>query len=813
MRFTKIINKSMILIFVGLIAISLVGCKKDAPDTGYTYNTYTAVSPSNWNELTYEDNNDTQIMSYIGSSFFEYNFKFDQNGEIVSGDYTMEYSAATKLEDVSSQYVGDEWGINEGDTGRAYKITLRDDLKWDDGTPIDASDFEYSMKEQLNPLFQNYRADSFYNSSIIIHNAKAYVMQGQSGYFAAVDLEDYGDNLSSFDGLYFDASNVNAFGYIFEETDMNNLKAYSEKGYFTVGDVNVYDALIEYSGDNRTPMTQEIANLLASLFGTEGKLGAYWGWADQEIGYFSVAEYTYPAVDWSTVGFKSNGNEITIILDKSLDLLKEDGSLSYKAAYNLSSLPLVKKDLYEKCKVEPTSGTTLWTSKYNSNLETTASWGPYKLTKFQSGKEYVLEKNENWYGYSLAQYEGQYQTTKVVCETIAEWNTAWLKFLAGEIDGIGIDVTIADDYKNSERAYYTPDDLVASLQLQSDEEALAKRETPGYDKEILANVKFRKALSLAINRTEFASKTTTSSLAGYGLFNSMHYYDVENGAVYRDTAEAKKVLCEVYGLEYTDETLDSVVASITGYDLELARKLVDEAYEEQLAAGKISATDKVTILCGSGAVNEVVTRRYNFIMDAWKELVKGTKLEGRLEFEEIKDFSDNWAKDFKAGAYDVCMGGWSGAAWDPGYFLLAYLSPDYMYSQAWDTSSVKMTFTMVGVKGEDGNDITDTMSLIDWYKCLNGLAGCKYDFSSNALEESQRLQLIAALEKEVLLAYYSVPLYNSYAASLLSYKCDYITYEYNTFMGYGGVRYMKYNYNNDEWKQVVKKNNGQIEYK
>ena len=31
----------------------------------YTYNDYTTVSPSNWNELTYQDNNDTQIMNYI----------------------------------------------------------------------------------------------------------------------------------------------------------------------------------------------------------------------------------------------------------------------------------------------------------------------------------------------------------------------------------------------------------------------------------------------------------------------------------------------------------------------------------------------------------------------------------------------------------------------------------------------------------------------------------------------------------------------------------------------------------------------------
>ncbi len=35
------------------------------------YNTTTSVMPSNWNEFTYADNNDTQIMNYIASSFFE----------------------------------------------------------------------------------------------------------------------------------------------------------------------------------------------------------------------------------------------------------------------------------------------------------------------------------------------------------------------------------------------------------------------------------------------------------------------------------------------------------------------------------------------------------------------------------------------------------------------------------------------------------------------------------------------------------------------------------------------------------------------
>ena len=77
------------------------------------YNTTTSVMPSNWNEFTYADNTDTQIMSYIGSSFFEYDYKFEDDQKynadgsvnkdaIVPGAYTTNYSAATKLEDVTA---------------------------------------------------------------------------------------------------------------------------------------------------------------------------------------------------------------------------------------------------------------------------------------------------------------------------------------------------------------------------------------------------------------------------------------------------------------------------------------------------------------------------------------------------------------------------------------------------------------------------------------------------------------------------------------------------------------------------------------
>lgn len=834
----KMLFTFLCLAFVGVALASCgggnSGDKPDKPGVDddpkeYTYNTFTSVSPSNWNELTYEDNNDTQIMSYLGSAFFEYNFQFDENGNVKEdGSFEIEYSAATKLQDVTAKYAG-QYGLPEDATKlRAYQITLRQDLKWQNGDPINAHDFVYTMQQQLDPLFKNYRADSFYVGATIIHNAQGYAKQGESGWFAAdATYSVYSEDLD--EQIFFSLKGA-------EEEGSTGAKSYirswleSQLGTSQFTAAQAASVLI---GNFLPSLTvEQFASIegksLAEIKADEA-LKAVWdaviGWwqtePNEELQFF-VAHYTYPEMDWSEVGMfvGETDYDIVIVLDKDLVLLAEDGeSLGFKAAYNMSSLPLVHKATYEACKIAPTVEGELWRSNYNSSALTTMSWGPYKLESFQAGKEYQLVKNDQWFGYNDPQYKDQYQTTRIVCETIKEWQTAWVKFQAGEIDGIGIDVSIADDYKNSPRAYFTPDDFVASLQIQSDVEALRARETEGVNKTILKYDAFRKALSLAINRADFAAKTTTSSLAGLGLFNSMHYYDAEHGLAYRSSEAAKKVLCDVYSVNIDEfATLDDAVDSITGYDLAVARQLVNEAYDQAIADGEIEPTDIVKIQFGSGAINEVVTRRHDYVKAAWKELVKGTKLEGRLDFEEDKDAGSAWATDFRAGVYDICMGGWSGAAWDPGYFLLAYLSPDYMYSTAWDTSAEMLTFRMEGVPSVDaeGNPLSyteDTLSLMDWYDCLNGASGSKYNWASGHLSEELRLQLIAALEKAVLSKFYSVPLYNSFGASLISFKLDYITYEYNTFMGYGGIRYATYNYTDAQWEAFVAEHNGQLDYK
>lgn len=789
-------------------------------DKGYnTYNTYVSVSPSNWNQLSYQDNNDTVIMTYIGDSFFDYDFAFDDRGYIKDGEYSMKYAAATALEDVSGDYAGSNEMISEdvkdGD-GYAWKITLRDDLKWDDGTSINAESFVYSMKEQLNPLFQNYRADTYYNNAMIIHNAYKYLNQGKTGDFPAANL------FTSASG----ALEAKAPVYLTKDSIGSAFQAWFGGTYDQVKNAGYFGAYFTMDGTEQTFFEKynvETAEggriaVTAEMLTDYGKCLDWNPDPESEILAMSVLlNYTLPEMAFSEVGFMKGdkANELIFIIDSPINFLKEDGSLSYLAAYNLAAFPLVKQDLYESCKQAPSTGSTLWTTNYCTSVDTTASWGPYKLTSFQSGKEYILEKNEHWYGYSLEENENLYQTDRIVGETIASWSTAWQKFQAGEIDTIGMDVSISADYKGSSRAVFTPDDFVQSLQIQSSAEALKNNEKAGEDKEMLNYADFRKAMSLAIDRAKYTATCTTSSLAGFGLFNSMHYIDVDNGVTYRSLDEAKHALCSTYGVNPEDyDSLDDAVDAITGYNLDESKKLVTSAYNAALEAGTISATDKVVLVYGSALDNEVVRRTYDFFKKAFEDMCVGTPLEGRVEIKFDSSYGEKWADDFRAGAYEICAGGWTGAAWDPGYMIGAYLMDAKRYAKGWDPRSVDLTLSGLKLNGEvinKGEPVTQ--NLMAWYDCLNGNQGCAYNFGSGFAEQSERAKILAALEEQVLLTYYAIPVANSFSAELVSYKIEYVTTEYNTFMAYGGMKYISYNYSDSDWTDYVNSQGGSLNYK
>ncbi len=830
MKQKKLLMLIAMVLVVVLCASVLTACKKDKgngdgnvtkPGTGwedpkmYTMREYTAQMPSQWCTILSSDNVNNTMESYFTSAFYEFNYKFDANGKIVPGAYTVEYSAATKLEDVTKKYAGKYGLAADAEKGQAFAMTLRNDLKWDDGTPIKAADFVYTMMQQLSPKYLFATASNYYSGNYVIHNAQNYVKQGQKGWFDNGNMNlAYSDLALGADGKYTLKGNecTIALKKPLVWLQGNTLDSYVTNApqYFDTAAYASLLALADANGD--VAVTAESLALLTTVITAK----AAWGETKENtVGYMYV-NYEYPAMDFSEVGYFVGDNEyeLVMVIDGTLNPLDAEGNLTYEAGYYFSNWPLVKKDLWERCEDQ---SKTPYANSYCTTQEKSASWGPYKLTNYQDQKTYTVSRNDKWFGYGLPQYANQYQTDAIVTEKIEEWDTAWLAFQKGNLDGIGMDVKIAADYKTSKRAYFTPETYTFDLNIQSN----ATSKTDKRNNLLLNYADFRKAISLSLDRDDYCAKNNPSSQAALGLLNSMYYYDVENVKVYRDTIQAKEAILNAYGAtknadgswkvgETTYTDIEDALDATTGYNLTLARQLVESAVAQAKKDGKYSDGDEIILTYGIETQSANTDRVKNWFQAAFDNMTKGTSIEGKVKIEYFMFSSATWSKQFADGEYDLCFGAWGNAPFNPAYLLCeTQISNENRYADKWDPTTVEVTVKATpDDKHKDGNY---TYNLAQWRLILQGKDGCPVNFKNFPMED--QLAALGAVETAILKEYYSIPVFSRYSASLMGYKVDYISYEYNTFMGYGGIRYMTFNYDDTAWAEFVASNNNILNYK
>lgn len=830
MKQKKLLMLIAMVLVVVLCASVLTACKKDKgngdgnvtkPGTGwedpkmYTMREYTAQMPSQWCTILSSDNVNNTMESYFTSAFYEFNYKFDANGKIVPGAYTVEYSAATKLEDVTKKYAGKYGLAADAEKGQAFAMTLRNDLKWDDGTPIKAADFVYTMMQQLSPKYLFATASNYYSGNYVIHNAQNYVKQGQKGWFDNGNMNlAYSDLALGADGKYTLKGNecTIALKKPLVWLQGNTLDSYVTNApqYFDTAAYASLLALADANGD--VAVTAESLALLTTVITAK----AAWGETKENtVGYMYV-NYEYPAMDFSEVGYFVGDNEyeLVMVIDGTLNPLDAEGNLTYEAGYYFSNWPLVKKDLWERCEDQ---SKTPYANSYCTTQEKSASWGPYKLTNYQDQKTYTVSRNDKWFGYGLPQYANQYQTDAIVTEKIEEWDTAWLAFQKGNLDGIGMDVKIAADYRTSKRAYFTPETYTFDLNIQSN----ATSKTDKRNNLLLNYADFRKAISLSLDRDDYCAKNNPSSQAALGLLNSMYYYDVENGKVYRDTIQAKEAILNAYGAtknadgswkvgETTYTDIEDALDATTGYNLTLARQLVESAVAQAKKDGKYSDGDEIILTYGIETQSANTDRIKNWFQAAFDNMTKGTSIEGKVKIEYFMFSSATWSEQFADGEYDLCFGAWGNAPFNPAYLLCeTQISDENRYAVKWDPTTVEVTVKATPYdKHKDGNY---TYNLAQWRLILQGKDGCPVNFKNFPMED--QLAALGAVETAILKEYYSIPVFSRYSASLMGYKVDYISYEYNTFMGYGGIRYMTFNYDDTAWAEFVASNNNILNYK
>ena len=785
----------------------------------YTYNYALVDFPTNWNMHTYQTEIDTDILNYITEGFYE----FDYN-DTLDGYKMVPAMAVSEPEDVTADYVG-QFGLEEGDVNRAWKITLRDDLCWEDGTPITAQDFVTSAELLLNPVAKNYRADMLYKGSMAVVGAKGYLYQGQHAYDTQVGTEYFDMDTAETDengtfivdghDVAFSLSDGAAWGAVLDDQYASNPDAFKD-----ADGTDLYEALKALANEDgwipaNVDTAAMLSTIIAHLHGAadtaeyQAQAGDYA--TKQEWQEFCYYGTSYPETDMSTVGVLApSDTELVLVLEKELS--------GFYLLYSLSSSWLVNEDLYKSCE---TVVDGVYQNSYCTSAETTISYGPYKLTSFQADKQFVLERNDLHHDVK----DGFYQTTAIQCDCVPEAATRLEMFLNGELDTYGLTADDMETYQSSDYTYYTSTPSTFYIALNPTMSALEAEQAnlgAGYNKTILTVKEFRQALCYALDRKSFALATAPTNNAAFSLYSDLIIANPETGESYRSGEAAKKVLVDFWGLSdevgsgKMYETMDDAIESVTGYNLALAQEKFDEAYDIAVAQGLMNEGDKVQIKIGlPNSTSNFYSKGYEFLVNCYTEAVVGTKLEGKLEFTMDDTLGNGFGNALRANQVDMLFGvGWNGSALDPYNLMEAYTSEDYRYNRCWDTTAEMLTVELNGVEY--------TASVWDWNEAIMGeeitvtaADGTTSTFRAGVSDDNQeeRYLVLCALEGAVLETYEMIPMIDNSTAALKSMQVEFYTEEYVYGVGrHGDFKYLTYDYSDAEWTDFVASQGGQLNY-
>lgn len=750
--------------------ISLVaGCDGDVEGAGrYTYSTFDVASPNTWNPHEWETNTDAVIIGYTEMGLYDFVLNEEKNGydiisEMADGDPVDVSDSLTEVERA-------RYGVGSGDVGLKWEINLNDAAKWADGEIINADDYIYSMQQMLNPDILNRRADSFYAGTLTLGNARDYRYNGTQVY---VNVADDGDSI---DGkTYFS---------MFETTLFDGMTGYSMVEDYT--DYAVYfpiGAAAFASGDYGTaenPLMVEVteANAAAIAAIITEYVEAY------SVDYATYSPYIYfkkiefPSFDFAgeakAVGLVKTGDyQVTVYLAAPIT--------EFFLKYNLSSNWLVKESLYEAGKSQVGN---LIKTNYGTALDNYMGFGPYKLTQYQLDKLIVLEKNENWYGYSDGKHNGQFQTDVIRIQIVPQHATALQMFEKGEIDDIGLQSADMSKYKNSANLLFTPESYTRKVTFSTDWSSLKSRQSSGVNKTILTNIKFREAFSWALDREDFTQSLTSGSTPFLVPINNLYVSDPETGVSYRNTEQGQNVVDTVFG------------DNENGYDLVRARQLLTAAYNEEIASereGHLVASDNVVLTFWVYGEDSIYTNYANFLDAAIKAAAVGTPLEGKISVE--KQVDADYSDRMQAGGADMCFSTWGGSTMDPFGIMQVYTDPELKYEYGFDTETENLTLNV------NGTDVTHTW--YDWNYHLNDGNG---DYSASKADNETRLDILAGMELALVQKWVFASIYAYSNASLYSYKIAYATNDYVNLVAYGGIRFMTYKYDDAQWAAYVKNN-------
>ncbi len=769
------------------------------PVYNYTYRTSSTALGTNWNPHSWELNIDDTMLGLVSSPFATMSIL-----DSVNGVYQWVYVAATSVTDVTADHQDDltkydvtlpaGQSVEDTTSGFVFEIALNPDMKWEDGTPITADTYIYSMQQLLNPDMKNYRANLYYAGESAVAGGSKYYYSKDEGMYQTLGTLGY----ASIEDAVADGKEV-----CFDIWALWGMEGAADADgnacpqYVSIADEHVYIDPADNSEVTGKALYEGYSSYMqpgggydAVTFVDNEDFGATY----DAVGCYKVDDYTIRYVNQTQIDFN----------------------------YFLTSLTsnwLVYEDLYEAGK--DTTG-ALVTTNYNSSVATTMSYGPYRMESLQDGKQVVYVKNEYYYAYThnedgtmtaVTDYlvDGEnvtaYQTDRYIID-VMDPDAAKQAFLKGQLSDWAPSADDLPTYSLSEQLYKAPETYTQSFFFCTGLDYLKEMDKSkgNQNSVVLSNLNFRLAFSLGIDRDEYVG-ATEGFIPAYSMLNSLYYYDVYNDPTssYRNSAPAKQAIVNFYGVEYGEGApyadLDAAYASLNGYNLTEAQRLMAIACDELVEAGLYTEGEPIHIRIGwaKGALTSSDNQQLALMNKYINAAAEGSGF-GTITLEALGNINDRYG-DVAKGEYAIGYGAWGGAAFYPFRNFQVYCDPDqYSIHEAgcWDPTTETLTLTV------EGEEVTKTWQ--EWSQCMVGSG----DMAGKSFET--KLQILADMEENYMKFVYRIPLASTTVSSMLSYQVENYTHDYNIMYGFGGIELLTYNYTDAEWTAYIAEQGGTLNY-
>lgn len=616
-------------------------------------------------------------------------------------------------------------------------------------------------------------------------------------------------------------------------TKIKTIKAYGEGKSWTSD--NVQDYTLDMFKEDMKAVAASINSSVASAVGTAN------AWAlPLMIDVMSAKDGTY---DFKQVGIrKKDDYTIRLLLNKSITKLN--------LYFSLTGNWIVKTDLYKKL-TQTTSSGTKNTTYASGSVNNYKSYGPYKLVEYVEGSSMRMVKNDNWYGWNDGKHEGQFQTEEINTTIITNHNTALNEFMAGRLDDIDLTVNDMGTYGSSKRKMTTPESYTQKISFNSSWTKLKARQGINENKTILSNKDFRKGLSLYINREDFVKNATSGSSAFTGLLNDLYLVNNATGDKYRDTEQGKGVYNAVYG-ELGGSELNINNGELTnkktmapdryGNNDELAILYVAKAIKDELAnttEGSLSSGDQINLeFRVYDASSDNTKGAMSYLSSRWSDLIEKacekltdlgianlTRSSGS-KFKLTVQTDQDYYTSAQNGGYDMIFSIWGGSVIDPYNLMEVYCSKDFTkcaeYGFKGHQADADNTLTISYTDSSTGEEITANHTFDAWFnEMIDGDEFNEAQYGDDVKEDddnyeawynahNNKLNVLAGLEAGIINRWEAIPLASRGSSSLLGFKVEYATKSYVTLAGYGGLRFMTYNFTNEGWDSQVSQKGGNL---